>query len=80
MQTFRPYYFPGQTVRGEAIIDLFNPIKKKSVIIRVKGKELPGKYGSSIAKRMVNKPDTFKRTSTNESPYHKHKPPSSNQL
>lgn len=46
MQVFfyRQFYFPGQTVRGFAIVDLFNSIKSNKLIIRVKGKEIPGKH------------------------------------
>ena len=41
---YRPYYFPGQTVRGFAIIDLFNDINSNKIYIWVKGKEKPGKH------------------------------------
>lgn len=42
---YRPFYFPGQTVRGLAFFDLFNDIPAKDVMIRVKGREVPGKHG-----------------------------------
>jgi len=49
---FRPYYFPGQTVRGFAIFDLFNDFPTKNVMIRVRGREVPGKFGEDIAKKL----------------------------
>lgn len=52
----REYYFPGQTVRGFAIIDAFNKIASNKLILRVKGKEVPNKYGPQIKKRMKESP------------------------
>ena len=57
---YKQYYFPGQNVRGCAIIDLFNPISSKALIMRVKGKEYPGKFISKIAKRLNISPESFK--------------------
>lgn len=41
---YRDYYFPGQTVRGFAIIDLFNTLNSNKIFVRVKGMEKPGKH------------------------------------
>ena len=57
---YRPYYFPGQTVRGYAIIDLFNDIAASPIIIRIKGKEVPGKHGVAISRTLIKEPSAFK--------------------
>ena len=64
----KPYYFPGQTVRGYAIIDIFNALNNKSLILRVKGKENIGKFTPKIFKSLVNYPETFKQITSNETP------------
>ena len=51
----RPYYFPGQTVRGYVILDLFNPIPKKKLMLSVAGKERPGKHALKITKELFSK-------------------------
>lgn len=56
---YRPFYFPGQTVRGFALLDAFNEIPSKEVKIRVKGRELPGKHGNRITKKLIKAPEIF---------------------
>ena len=56
---YRQYYFPGQTVRGFAIIDLFNDINSNKIHIRVKGKEKPGKHSEEISRRFLQQPENF---------------------
>ena len=56
---YRPFYFPGQTVRGFALIDLFNDLPSREIMIRVKGREVPGKYGPRITRKMRERPDQF---------------------
>eukprot|EP00347_Sterkiella_histriomuscorum_P014673 403359986 len=56
---YRQFYFPGQTVRGFALIDLFNPINSNKVIIRVRGKEIPGKHANQISQKLKKDPDSF---------------------
>ncbi len=57
---YRPFYFPGQTVRGFALIDAFNDIPLRDVFIRVKGRELPGKHGNRITKKLIKKYPSLK--------------------
>ncbi len=56
---YRPFYFPGQTIRGFALIDAFNDIKAKDIKIRVRGSELPGKHGHEISKKLMKDPQLF---------------------
>ena len=55
----RDFYFPGQTVRGFALIDIFHDIPSRDVMIRVKGREIPAKHGEKITKKLMNEPDLF---------------------
>ena len=42
------------------IVDIFNPIQKKKLIIRIAGKEYLGKHTSKVVKKLINQPETFK--------------------
>ena len=42
VSTFKEFYFPGQIVRGYAVLTAFNEIKEKEIHFRVSGVELPG--------------------------------------
>ncbi len=55
----REFYFPGQTVRGFALIDLFHEVPSKDIMIRVKGREIPAKHGEKITKKLISDPDLF---------------------
>lgn len=57
---YKDYYFPGQTVRGYAMINLFNDLPSKKILIRVKGKEIPGKHSREIKRKLIKDPDGFK--------------------
>ncbi len=46
-------------MRGFALIDLFNDLPSREIMIRVKGREIPGKHGPKIARKMREKPDQF---------------------
>ena len=45
IHTYKPFYFPGETVRGSIVIDLFNNLPKnyKKFKIRFSGREHVGK-------------------------------------
>jgi hypothetical protein len=64
IQLYREYYFPGSTVKGVILLDLFNPIRNKTLTIRVKGKEYPGKFSQQIVKRFMKEPESFVVKST----------------
>jgi len=48
----KPYYFPGEIVRGSIILDVFNQLPKnyKQISIRFLGREVVGRHFSKIAK------------------------------
>jgi len=48
--TFKPFYFPGQIVRGYVVMNVFNTCSSKKLMIRIKGYEIPAKYRSEIIK------------------------------
>ena len=50
VNTFKDYYFPGQIVRGYAVLTVFNELKEKSLILKVRGFEMPGNYVDDIGK------------------------------
>lgn len=45
IHTYKPFYFPGETVRGSIVMDLFNTLPKnyKKIKIRFSGREHVGK-------------------------------------
>lgn len=47
---YKPFYFPGEIVRGSIIIDLFNPLPKKNNEIKLKfyGYENVGKHNDNV--------------------------------
>jgi hypothetical protein len=51
-QCYKPFYFPGELVRGSIILDLFADLPKnsKKVYIRFTGKEHLGKQFSKVLK------------------------------
>ena len=52
IHTYKPFYFPGEIVRGSIILDIFNqlPSKFKKVMIRITGREYVGKHYKIITK------------------------------
>ena len=44
--TYKPFYFPGEIVRGSIILDFFNdlPTSYKKVMLRLKGQEHVNKH------------------------------------
>ncbi|CDW85973.1 UNKNOWN [Stylonychia lemnae] len=60
IQLQRDYYFPGQVVRGYALLNFFTDISAKTINIRVKGQEIPGKYSSEIKSKIKNDLEGFK--------------------
>ena len=46
-------------MRGFALIDLFNDVPSREIMIRVKGREIPGKYGPKITKKLIKNPAEF---------------------
>ena len=51
---YKPFYFPGEIVRGSIILDVFNPLPKsnKKVNVRFVGREYVGRHSSKIAKAL----------------------------
>ena len=47
---YKPFYFPGEIVRGSIILDLFNPLPKdkNQVYLRFSGREHVGKYFENV--------------------------------
>ena len=43
---YKPFYFPGEIVRGSIILDLFNPLPKanNTINLRFSGREMVGKH------------------------------------
>jgi hypothetical protein len=43
---YKPFYFPGEIVRGSIVVDFFNdlPTNYKKVMIRLKGQEFVNKH------------------------------------
>ena len=52
LQTFKPYYFNGQVVRGYAVLTAFKKIKAKDMYIKVVGYEEAGDKTESILKNL----------------------------
>ena len=50
VNTFKDYYFPGQIVRGYAVLTAFNELKEKALHLKVHGVEIPGTYTNDIEK------------------------------
>jgi hypothetical protein len=50
VNTFKDYYFPGQIVRGYAVLTAFNELREKTLQLRVRGVEMPGNYVDEIGK------------------------------
>ena len=50
IHTYKPFYFPGEIVRGSIVLDLFNdlPKKCKNINIRFSGREMVGKYFENV--------------------------------
>ena len=50
IHTYKPFYFPGEIVRGSVIMDLFNDLPKqhKKVKISFLGREMVGKHYSKV--------------------------------
>jgi hypothetical protein len=48
--TYKPFYFPGEIVRGSIILDFFNdlPTNYKKVMIRLKGREYVNKHHDKV--------------------------------
>ena len=46
-------------MRGFAILDIFNDLPSREIMIRVKGREVPGKFGTKINRNLREHPDQF---------------------
>ena len=48
--TYKPFYFPGEIVRGSIILDFFNDLPKnyKKVMLRIKGQEYVNKHHEKV--------------------------------
>lgn len=44
IHVYKPFYFPGEIIRGSIIIDLFNPLPKdvKEIKLKFCGREMVG--------------------------------------
>lgn len=62
------------------MLDLFKDLPCRDVMLRVRGRELPGTHGVRIAKKLANEPESFhkealmKKQMTLLSHQHTHKP------
>jgi len=50
VHTYKPFYFPGEIVRGSVLIDIFNPLPKdsKTIYLRFSGREHVGRHYSVV--------------------------------
>lgn len=50
VHTYKPFYFPGETIRGSIVLDFFNDLPKnsKKVFVRFKGQEVVGRHFDSV--------------------------------
>jgi len=55
LKTFKEFYFPGQVVRGYAVLTAFNTIPSKDIHIRVKGFEVPAEHTPEVIKNIRQK-------------------------
>ena len=55
VKTLKPFYFPGQVVRGYAVLTAFNELKEKDLQMKVRGVEVPAGYGDEVKKTLKNK-------------------------
>ena len=46
-------------MRGYAILHLFNNLPTHEILIRIKGKEVPGRHGPAIVKSLLKEPDVY---------------------
>ena len=55
VHTYKPFYFPGEIIRGSIILDFFNdlPKKNKKVMLRFKGGEDVGKHYENVKREMM---------------------------
>ena len=55
IHTYKPFYFPGEIIRGSIILDLFNdlPKKIKNVHLRFVGRENVGKYFENVKTSII---------------------------
>jgi len=46
IHTYKPFYFPGEIIRGSIVIDLFNPLPKalNEIKLRFSGREMVGMH------------------------------------
>ena len=51
---YKPFYFPGEIIRGSIILDLFNnmPKKYRSIMVRVTGRENVGHHFQKVVKAL----------------------------
>jgi hypothetical protein len=54
VSTFKEFYFPGQIVRGYAVLTAFNQIKDKEIHFRVSGVELPGAHADEVRSHLTS--------------------------
>jgi len=54
VHAYKPFYFPGETVRGSIIIDLFNNLPRnfKQIMLRVTGREHVGRHLEKVIKAL----------------------------
>ena len=55
VHTYKPFYFPGEIVRGSIILDLFNTLPKdnKKVTLKFMGREVVGKYQDKVCRQLM---------------------------
>lgn len=50
IHTYKPFYFPGETIRGSIVLDIFNTLPKKSqkIFLRFTGQESVGQFHDEV--------------------------------
>lgn len=50
VHTYKPFYFPGETIRGSIVLDFFNNLPKnsKKVFVRFQGREVVGRHFENV--------------------------------
>lgn len=67
IHTYKPFYFPGEIVRGSIILDFFNdlPSDYKNVVLSFTGREKVGKYYNEVKEsisKQISKQQSLKQS------------------
>lgn len=67
IHTYKPFYFPGEIIRGSILLDIFNPLPKncRQLQLRFTGREMVGKHFQQVKDSLINqKKKNMKKYST----------------